>query len=75
MNLQYERVLDLMISVKTIIGISHSRLTIIIIIGIFILLSRESDHDIRARLGVAGHLSATLRSGSSVKCLSQRHKK
>ena len=43
---------------------------------IFILLSRESDQcAIRARLGVAGHLSTTPRWGNPVKCLSQRHKK
>ena len=43
---------------------------------IFILLSRESDQcAIRARLGVAGHLSTTPRWGNPVKCLSQRHNK
>ena len=43
---------------------------------IFILLSRESDQcAIRARLGVAGHLSTTPRWGNPAKCLSQRHNK
>ena len=43
---------------------------------IFIFLSRESDQcAIRARLGVAGHLSTTPRWGYPVKCLSQRHNK
>ena len=43
---------------------------------IFILLSRESDQcAIRARLGVAGHLSTTSRWGNPAKCLSQRHNK
>ena len=40
----------------------------------FILLSRESDQcAIRARLGVASHLSTTPRWGNPAKCLSQRH--
>ena len=44
--------------------------------SIFILLSRESDQcAIRARLGVAGHLSTTPRWGNPAKCLSQRHNK
>ena len=44
---------------------------IFIIIGVFTLLSQESDQcAIRARLGVAGHLSTTPRWGNSVKCLS-----
>ena len=39
---------------------------------IFILISRVSDQSaIRARLGVAGHLSTTPRLGNTVKCLSQ----
>ena len=39
-------------------------------------LSRESDQcAIRARLGVAGHLSTTPRWGNPAKCLSQRHNK
>ena len=39
---------------------------------IFILLSRESDQcAIRARLGVAGHLSTTPRWGNPAKCLFQ----
>ena len=43
---------------------------------IFILLSRESDQcAIRARLGVASHLSTTPRWGNPAKCLSQRHNK
>ena len=43
---------------------------------IFVLLSRESDQcAIRARLGVAGHLSTTPRWGNPAKCLSQRHNK
>ena len=43
---------------------------------IFILLSRESDQcAIRARFGVAGHLSTTPRWGNPAKCLSQRHNK
>ena len=43
---------------------------------IFILLSRESDQcAVRARFGVAGHLSTTPRWGNPVKCLSQRHNK
>ena len=43
---------------------------------IFILLSRESDQCIiRARLGVASHLSTTPRWGNPAKCLSQLHKK
>ena len=43
---------------------------------IFILLSRESDQcAIRARLGVAGHLSITPRWGNTGKCLSQRDNK
>ena len=43
---------------------------------IFILLSRESDQcAVRARLGVAGHLSTTPRWGNPAKCLSQRHHK
>ena len=43
---------------------------------IFILLSRESDQcAIRARLGVAGHLSTTPRWGNPAKCLSRRHNK
>ena len=43
---------------------------------IFILLSRESDQcAIRARLGVASHLSTTPRWGHPAKCLSQRHNK
>ena len=51
-------------------------LSFFFIIGIFILLSRESDQcAVRARLGVAGHLSTTLRGGNSVECLSQRHNK
>ena len=49
---------------------------IIIIIDIFILLSRESDQcAVRARLGAAGHLSTTLRWGNPAKCLSRRHNK
>ena len=43
---------------------------------IFILLSRESDQcAIRARLGVASHLSTTPRWGNPAKCPSQRHNK
>ena len=43
---------------------------------IFILLSRESYQcAIRARLGVASHLSTTPRWGNPTKCLSQRHNK
>ena len=43
---------------------------------IFILLSRESDQcAMRARLGVASHLSTTPRWGNPAKCLSQRHNK
>ena len=43
---------------------------------VFILLSRESDQSaIRARLGVASHLSTTPRWGNPAKCLSQRHNK
>ena len=43
---------------------------------IFILISRESDQcAIRARLGVASHLSTTPRWGNPAKCLSQRHNK
>ena len=43
---------------------------------IFILLSRESDQwAVRARLGVASHLSTTPRWGNPAKCLSQRHNK
>ena len=43
---------------------------------LFIFLSRESDQcAIRARLGVAGHLSTTPRWGNPAKCLSQRHNK
>ena len=39
-------------------------------------ISRESDQcAIRARLGVAGHLSTTPRWGNPAKCLSQRHNK
>ena len=41
---------------------------------IFTLLSRESDQSaIRARLGVAGHLSTTPRWGDPAKCLFQWH--
>ena len=44
--------------------------------SIFILLSRESDQcAIRARLGVASHLSTTPRWGNPAKCLSHRHNK
>ena len=55
----------------------HQHLSILFfIMGIFILLSRESDQcAIRARLGVAGHLSTTPRWGNPVKCFSQRHNK
>ena len=43
---------------------------------IFILLSRARDQcAVRARLGVAGHLSTTPRWGNSAKCCSQRHNK
>ena len=43
---------------------------------ILILLSRESDQcAIRARLGVAGHLSTTPRWGNPAKCFSQWHNK
>ena len=43
---------------------------------IFVLLSRESDQSaIRARLGVASHLSATQRWGNPAKCLSHQHNK
>ena len=43
---------------------------------IFIFLSRESDQSaIRARLGVASHVSTTPRWGNPAKCLSQRHNK
>ena len=43
---------------------------------IFILLSRESGQcAIRARLGVASHLSTSPRWGNPAKCLSQRHNK
>ena len=38
-------------------------------------LTRKRRSAVRARLGVAGHLSTTLRWGNSVKCLSQRHNK
>ena len=42
---------------------------------IFILLSQENDQcTIRARLGVASHLSTTSRWENPAKCLSQRHK-
>ena len=42
----------------------------------FILLSPESDQSaIRARLGVASHLSTTPKWGNAAKCLSQRHSK
>ena len=45
---------------------------LIVVSGIFILLSRESDQcAIQARLGVASHLSTTPRWGNSIKCLSQ----
>ena len=48
--------------------IMANKITTTIIIGIFILLSRESDQcAIRARSGVAGHLSTTLRWRNSVK--------
>ena len=41
---------------------------------IFIFLSLESDQcAIRARLGVASHLSTTPRWGNPAKCHSQRH--
>ena len=41
---------------------------------IFILLSRESDQcAIRARVGVASHLSTTPRWSNPAKCPSQRH--
>ena len=44
--------------------------------GTFILLSRESDQSaIRARLGVASHLSTSPRWGNTATCLSQRHNK
>ena len=44
--------------------------------GIFIFLLQESDQRaIRARLGVAGHLSTTPRWGNPTKCLSQWHNK
>ena len=43
---------------------------------IFIFLSRESDQSaIRARVGVADHLSTTPKGGNPVKSLSQRHNK
>ena len=43
---------------------------------IFLLLLRESDQcAVRARLGVAGHLSTTPRWGNPAKCLSQPHNK
>ena len=43
---------------------------------IFILLSRESDQcAMRARLGVAGHLSTTSGGGNPAECVSQRHNK
>ena len=49
--------------------------SLVIVSCIFILLSRESDQcAIRARLGVASHLSTTPRWGNPAKCLSQRHK-
>ena len=38
-------------------------------------ITRKRRSAIRARLGVAGHLSATLGWGNPVKCLSQRHNK
>ena len=48
----------------------------LLVSSIFILLSRESDQcAIRARLGVASHLSTTPRRGNPAKCLSQRHNK
>ena len=48
----------------------------LLLLLLFILLSRESDQcAIRARLGVAGHLSITPRWGNLAKCLSQRHNK
>ena len=42
---------------------------------IFILSREGGQCAIRARLGVAGHLSTTPRWGNSVKSLSQRHNK
>ena len=46
------------------------------ILLLFILLSRESDQcAVRARLGVADHLSTTPRWANPVKCLSQRQNK
>ena len=38
-------------------------------------ITRKRRSAVRARLGVAGHLSTTLRWGNPVKCLSQRHNK
>ena len=51
--------------------LAHDFVIIFFLFGcIFILLSRESDQcAIRARLGVAGHLSTTPRWGNPVKCL------
>ena len=64
---------------KSLIGKTRNQFssTIIYLFScIFILLSRESDQcAIRARLGVAGHLSTTPRWGSPAKCFSQRHNK
>ena len=57
---------------------AHTRLidSVLFVSCIFILLSRESDQcAIRARLGVADHLSTTPRWGNPAKCLSQRHNK
>ena len=42
---------------------------------IYPTITRKRRIAVRARLGVASHLSTTLRWGNSVKCLSQRHNK
>ena len=53
-----------------------TEISIFLFSRIFTLLSRESDQcAIRARLGVASHLSTTPRRGNPAKCLSQRHNK
>ena len=55
---------------------SHFMATYQLKLFIFVLylLSQKSDHcAIRARLGVAGHLSTTPRRDNPAKCLSQRH--
>ena len=56
------------------LGISLPNYLFIYYWHIYPPITRKRRSAVRARLGVAGHLSTTLRWGNPVKCLSQRHK-